>query len=275
MPSSVSATNFPEWAAWCIGMGMWIVPIAFVGVLSAIGNHRRSVADTRSRTQGTPEHERSEALGREHEERQRKQRERRRRAQLEAARRVIREGTEPITSWQAAERAMARQMEAMDFTNVRVTARGSDEGIDIRASGAAAQVKFLSGSKVGRPAIQQLRGAAGPRTKALFFAFGPKPYTREAIAWAEEHGVALFAYGRTGITKPLNVPARDAEASRRIDTASVVATAQPIRVGDWVWEADYVVDRGGRTVVADDWHCIPHGWTRCPLCADPPSEDPY
>jgi hypothetical protein len=69
-----------------------------------------------------------------------------------------------ITTWVQAERAMAAAMTRMGFENVRVTKRGADEGIDIKATRALAQGEILEerqGWSAGSSAVAGRRWTAG------------------------------------------------------------------------------------------------------------------
>lgn len=131
-----------------------------------------------------------------------------------------------VTSFAAAETAMARAMTRyLGFQHAVCTPPGADAGIDITASGAVAQVKYYpSGKKVSRPEIQQLLGAsaAADGVAVLFFAYGADPYAKPAVTFADEHDVALFSYDSTGMISAVNetaqrMPIRDGEARAKAD----------------------------------------------------------
>ena len=72
-----------------------------------------------------------------------------------------------VTNWQQAEEAARQWMLDNGFADAALTEQGSDGGIDIIAKAknsawkrAEAQVKFRTNSRIGRPDIQQLVGAA-------------------------------------------------------------------------------------------------------------------
>lgn len=101
-----------------------------------------------------------------------------------------------LTDWAAAETAAIDHMRSIGFVDARKTGAGADGGLDALSSDAAAQVKFYA-NRVTRPDVQRLRGAANDYRLALFYATGG--YTREAIDYADQAGVSLFAmdvYGR-------------------------------------------------------------------------------
>jgi hypothetical protein len=97
---------------------------------------------------------------------------------------------------------MLKAMRRLGFNDAQVTVSGADSGIDLESRRAVAQVKYWPSQKVGRPDVQQLRGAAGHK-RAIFFAFGERPYTTHAVEWASDGGVALFAFDLCGVPIPL------------------------------------------------------------------------
>jgi hypothetical protein len=80
-------------------------------------------------------------------------------------------------------------MKAWGFEDVTVTRGSGDGGVDVVAAHAVAQVKYQA-KPVGRPAVQQLRGAAHGLDEALFFSWSG--YSRQAIEYANGASVALF-----------------------------------------------------------------------------------
>ncbi|MBF6359844.1 restriction endonuclease [Nocardia farcinica] len=86
------------------------------------------------------------------------------------------------TPYEAEENA-AVQMRSLGFSDARVTASGADGGIDVRASGADAQVKWRAG-QVGRPELQRLFGARGKRFELQLFFFAASPYSTHAVSYA-------------------------------------------------------------------------------------------
>jgi hypothetical protein len=85
-------------------------------------------------------------------------------------------------------------LEAWGDTNVQVTQRSGDGGIDVLSDHCVAQVKFYSDKPVGRPELQQLKGAAVPYgdPEVVFFAYNG--YTDQAIMYAEEVSMCLFDF---------------------------------------------------------------------------------
>lgn len=115
-------------------------------------------------------------------------------------------GSHRIRDWRDAEQATARWLRNAGCRQVRLTAPGADAGIDVLTADWAVQVKHTS-KPVGRPAVQQLVGAAldVDRRPALFSTSG---FTGPACRYAQEHDVALFVLGTNGRARGLNGPAR-------------------------------------------------------------------
>lgn len=112
---------------------------------------------------------------------------------------------QPVTSWQRAEQLAADHMRHLGFAHVHLTVSGVDGGIDVLASGAAAQVKDHT-RPAGGPDIQRLVGAAHDIPDRLFYATGYTPAAEQA---ARTTGVALFVFERTaGAVTPANLAAR-------------------------------------------------------------------
>jgi len=111
-----------------------------------------------------------------------------------------------VGSWQQAEEFAAWHMRSLGFDDARTTGAGRDGGIDVRAHSAVAQVKHYETSAIGRPAVQQLRGAAHEIPWALFYA--RSGYTASAVAYADEVRMALFGYSDDGRVRAANTGAR-------------------------------------------------------------------
>uniref|UniRef100_UPI003D8FFC5C restriction endonuclease n=1 Tax=Gordonia sp. B7-2 TaxID=3420932 RepID=UPI003D8FFC5C len=112
-----------------------------------------------------------------------------------------------------AEHVAAGIMRDIGFPSAEVTVSSRDHGIDVRASGALAQVKWQS-RPVGRPATQQFAGAClRERTllrkdsKMLFFA--KNGYTVDAVSYADDVRIALFQFDMDGKAMAANKHARD------------------------------------------------------------------
>lgn len=107
-----------------------------------------------------------------------------------------------VGDWRMAEEVVARWMRKNGWPEAALTGNGQDVGIDVTASSAVAQVKWFTSARVGRPAIQQLQGAAGPHRKALFFACNEagqgRAYSYKALEWSTVHNVSLFTVDQFG-----------------------------------------------------------------------------
>ncbi len=120
-----------------------------------------------------------------------------------------------IRDWRDAEDATARWLRKAGCRLVALTRAGGDGGIDVITSDWAVQVKHTS-KRVGRPAVQQLVGAALTldRFPALFSTSG---FSGPARRYADEHDVALFELDLDGRAHGLNRPARRVgKRSRRL-----------------------------------------------------------
>lgn len=113
----------------------------------------------------------------------------------------------PITPRDAEYVAASIMRDHLGFKDARVTTASSDGGVDVRSREAIAQVKHW-GSTVGRPAVQQLYGARGAdhSKKMIFFCSGG--YSRQAIQYADEVGMALFVFDAVGRFRAVNRCAR-------------------------------------------------------------------
>lgn len=103
-----------------------------------------------------------------------------------------------MDTWRDAEAAVARWMRLNGYPDAHTTGPGTDGGVDVKAKGAVAQVKWRS-NRVGRPAVQQRRGAAGTR-RAFMAAKDVEggPFTHEAYAWAKSNRVTLLVVDALG-----------------------------------------------------------------------------
>lgn len=113
---------------------------------------------------------------------------------------------EYITTAEQAERNAAARMQEMGFTDARVTGRGPDGGIDVRARDAVAQVKW-QGAQTSRPELQNLYGARGINHSQQLLFFSASGYSRGAIEYADMVGIALFTFDPTGVLTARNVRA--------------------------------------------------------------------
>lgn len=109
------------------------------------------------------------------------------------------ESMDPM-SWEDAELLAAQHMHWMGFNDAALTRRGADGGIDVQSDGGVAQVKHYTGSPVGAPVIQQIRGAGHKRGHVLVYALSG--FTAQALRYGEAAGVALFTYDLAGTVTP-------------------------------------------------------------------------
>lgn len=112
----------------------------------------------------------------------------------------------PLFTPQDAEAVAVEHMVYLGFADAMATPAGSDGGLDAVSRQAAAQVKFYETTPIGRPAIQQLVGAAIRHEFRLFYA--SSGYTPAARGYADDHGVYLFTLGRDATVVPENGAAR-------------------------------------------------------------------
>lgn len=109
------------------------------------------------------------------------------------------------SEWQAAEALAAATLRRWGYQDARTTAAGNDQGIDVVGSRVVAQVKYRS-SATGAPAVQQLAGVRRSGQDAVFFS--RRGYTRQAVEYADEFGVALFTIELPNGISPANTRAQ-------------------------------------------------------------------
>lgn len=126
---------------------------------------------------------------------------------------VRRAGRHDDPDWQQAERAAAQWCRDAGCRKVTLTSAGADGGIDVLTAEWAVQVKHTE-RRVGRPAIQQIVGAAiaVERHPAIVSTSG---FTKPAVEFADEHRVALIELDRAGRGIRLNEAARRVGERRR------------------------------------------------------------
>ena len=119
---------------------------------------------------------------------------------------VVRRRRRRIRDWRDAEDAAARWLRRAGCRRVALTGGSADGGLDVITAGWAVQVKHTS-KRVGRPAVQQLVGAALAidRAPALFSTSG---FSKPGIEYADAHDVALLEMDLAGNATRLNRPAR-------------------------------------------------------------------
>ncbi|WP_367183146.1 restriction endonuclease [uncultured Cellulomonas sp.] len=91
-------------------------------------------------------------------------------------------------------------MRYLGHEDARTTGAGADGGIDVYSRSALGQVKARQ-SATSRPELQRLLGAAGRRQVSLYF-FSTGGYTRDALTWADEMGIAAFTLTGEGLAIP-------------------------------------------------------------------------
>lgn len=132
------------------------------------------------------------------------------RAQARAATEVERARLRPpmrfIRNWQDAEKVVAEWMPHLGMGYGAITGGGRDGGVDVESATHVAQVK-LEGKPTGRPAVQQLFGAAQCLGKGAAF-FAAAGYTNVAVQFAAEARVELYVSDRQGVPERLD-PDRD------------------------------------------------------------------
>ena len=115
--------------------------------------------------------------------------------------------------WQQVERDTAAWLRTVGCRNVAMTTAGADGGVDVLTSEWAVQVKHTE-RRVGRPAVQQIVGAAlhVERRPAVVSTAG---FTSPAVEYAVEHDVALIRLDDDGRGRPVTSAAREIGDERR------------------------------------------------------------
>lgn len=132
-----------------------------------------------------------------------------------------------IRTWQDAELNAAAWVRYWGYPDAAARPGGADGGLDVRASGAVAQVKFQT-TPVGRPAVQRLVGANMGQPRQMFF-LSYSPFAAPAVTYANQMGVALFQYDRWGQMAPANLVAQHV-AARAAQLAGAASSAgAPVR----------------------------------------------
>lgn len=121
------------------------------------------------------------------------------------------------------EQAACDWMISWGFEDASLTDVGPDDGIDVTAGGAIAQVKSWM-TPIGIADVQRLKGAAHDGREALFFSL--MEYTEAARRFAEEASVRLFRFsGYDGSVEAANAGAvsliREANASSAVESVVV------------------------------------------------------
>ena len=136
-------------------------------------------------------------------------------------------GSVPIGRWAGVEQDAALLMRRLGFPDAVVTPSGADGGVAVRASGAVAQVNVGS-TATPRSEAEQLYGVARSEGKlGLFFSF--VGFTADAIAWAEEVGVALFVLQSAGTASPIGTLATRLVTESHRSSARASSASRPER----------------------------------------------
>ena len=180
-------------------------------------------------------------------------------------------GSIPIRRWAGAEqndvaffmrRDVAFFMRRVGFADAAVTRSGADGGVDVRASGAVAQVKVGS-TATPRSEVEQIYGVARSEGKlGLVFSFAG--FTADTITWAEKVGVALFVLKSAGTAGPIGTLATRlvTESQRSSPQGNLASPPRP--------KGRLIRTAADAEIVAAEWMC----WmgfrdsTRTPTGAD-------
>lgn len=114
-----------------------------------------------------------------------------------------------------AEFVAAQWLAYWERSEVHLTPPGADGGIDIWSKDTVGQVKLM-GNRLGRPALQQLLGAATAQGRRPVF-FSLSGYSAQALEFANANGMALFSFDRQGTPRAENRAARDLMRWRQED----------------------------------------------------------
>lgn len=137
-----------------------------------------------------------------------------------------------IDSPRKAEEIAAAWLRRMGYPDARVTPVGADDGVDVNALRAVAQVKWTK-RPIGASDVRDLAGT-GKAGQARFF-FSKSGYTKPTLKWASdlEHPVGLFIMGDDG-----NVVACNYRAKRSLWRAPahmpVAFRRPPSRLTPWI-----------------------------------------
>ena len=150
-----------------------------------------------------------------------------------------------VGTWQAAETNAVDWLRWLGHPDASLTGPGSDGGVDVVASDALAQVKWI-GRAVGSGPLRELFGARANGRQSLYF-FANAGYSAPAHRYSDEVDIATFTYSTTtGAIAPTNGLAR-------LIYGRAVADHQP---GDTTYDVahtavTYVIDDTG--TVAVEW----------------------
>lgn len=113
----------------------------------------------------------------------------------------------------------------LGFDEARTHGPGADGGVDVESPEVVAQVKARV-SPAGRPDLQRLFGVAAAKGKqGVFFSHGG--FAGQAMGWANEVGLALFAFDLQGEPFPLNAPAYRIAGMDAPRSVPAITTVEP------------------------------------------------
>lgn len=108
----------------------------------------------------------------------------------------VQAGTRVIVDGDAGEELAGEWLRWLGATDVRVTQRSRDGGVDVEATGVVAQMKAWVNTSVGAPVVQQIAGRAQSGvtgvSRLLPVVLTTSSFTRDAIREADRIGVALL-----------------------------------------------------------------------------------
>ncbi len=138
-------------------------------------------------------------------------------------------GVYHVRSWQDAAANAARWMRYWGYADAVVEPGGQAEGLAVRARGAGGHVSFKESSSVDRAALQHVADASAHSGGRLVI-FTDTTFSRHAVTYADEHGIALFRYGSDGTMAAAN---SIADSMAQSSVAEAFPTQQPSWLG-WV-----------------------------------------
>lgn len=131
--------------------------------------------------------------------------------------------------WRAAEELAARWMRATGFPDAVTTPAGADAGIDVVAANAIAQVK-LESTPIGRPALQRLAGARAHQHHLALLFFSGSGFSAKAVEYADDMGVALLRFDRSGAVFTVNRHAEQIINAAKLADETLTARARAVGV---------------------------------------------
>ncbi|MEU0563749.1 hypothetical protein [Dactylosporangium sp. NPDC006015] len=121
-----------------------------------------------------------------------------------------------VASWTGAEINAVDWLRWLGHPDAGRTTGGAGDGVDVRGAGMAARVQ-CDGAPVGDQALRELLGAA-QHAPGERYCFSDAGFTRDAVSFADDIGMALFTFSTVdGLITPAN------------EAATVVFRASPGR----------------------------------------------